>query len=235
MGLYPVGEIIDNYKEATFPHKKIYRGEFVTLSPVSPESDLDDLYDASHGNDEKLAIWTYVPLSGPFIDKDKMSDWLVWCKDHKDFIFFAVRDNKNKKAIGMVSYVSIVPDMCTIELGFIWYSPEFQRSNINTESIFLMLCDVFDNLGYRRVEWKCDSLNAKSRAAAMRLGFSYEGIFKKHRIVNNRNRDTAWYSMTDDEWPVIKNNLKKWLYDNKNYESLTELNNAKERIRKKAV
>ncbi len=235
MEKYPVGELLKNNREAKVPPKRIYQGQVVTMSPVSPEADLDDLYESSSGTDEKLAIWTYMPLSGPFSSKSEMYNWLFWCKDHEEFIFFTVRDSGSKQAIGMVSYVNVVPDMRTIELGFIWYSPDFQRSNVNTECIYLMLCEVFDNLGYRRVEWKCDSLNAKSRNAAMRLGFSYEGTFKKHRIVNSRNRDTAWYSITDDEWPVIKDNIERWLYNNEQYVSLADLNNAEQRIRKTAV
>ncbi len=231
MTKYPVGEKVENNQPSLIPAKKDYRGEYLTLSPCSPENDLDDLYQSSHGSEENLSVWTYMPLSGPFTQKEAMHHWLTWCKKHKEFIFFTVRDNETGKAIGMVSFVGIVPEMRRIEVGFIWYSPKYQKSKINTESIFLMLCEVFDNLNYRRVEWKCNSLNAKSRAAAKRLGFSFEGIFKKHMIVNERNRDTAWFSMTDDEWPQIKKNMEKWLYANEDYESLSILNNSQVRIR----
>ena len=117
--------------------------------------------------------------------------------------------------------------MQRLELGHIWYTPNFQQSNVNTETIYLMLCEAFDRHQYRRVEWKCDSLNTRSRAAALRLGFKFEGIFRKHMIVKNRNRDTAWFSMLDSEWSSTKKNMEKWLYKNPDRKfSLTDLNNC---------
>jgi RimJ/RimL family protein N-acetyltransferase len=126
----------------------------------------------------------------------------------------------------MVSFLNIVPDAYRLELGHIWYSPEAQRTKVNTETVYLMLCETFDRLKYRRVEWKCDALNERSRAAAERLGFKSEGIFRQHMIVKGRNRDTAWFSMLDREWPSIKKNMELWLYDNQEQKlSLRELNN----------
>ena len=127
----------------------------------------------------------------------------------------------------MVSFLNIVSDMRRLELGHLWYSPDSQRSNVNTEAIYLMLCEAFDRLKYRRVEWKCDSLNEKSRSAALRLGFKFEGTFRQHIIVKiRRNRDTAWYSMLDSEWTAIKKNMEMWLYQNPDRKlSLTAINN----------
>ena len=128
----------------------------------------------------------------------------------------------------MVSFLNIVSDMRRLELGHIWYSPDYQRSNVNTEAIYLMLCEAFDRLKYRRVEWKCDSLNERSRSAALRLGFKFEGIFRQHMIIKGRNRDTAWFSMLDSEWTAVKKNMEVWLYHNSDQRlSLTTLNNNK--------
>ncbi len=114
----------------------------------------------------------------------------------------------------MVSFLNIAPAMLHLELGNIWYSPAAQRTKINTESVYLMLCHSFEELGYRRVEWKCDALNERSRRAALRLGFEFEGIFRQHMVVKGRNRDTSWYAMLDRDWPAIKGNLETWLYQN---------------------
>ncbi len=122
----------------------------------------------------------------------------------------------------MTSFVNIVPDMQRLELGFIWYAPESQRSVVNTESIYLMLCEAFDRLKYRRVEWKCDSLNQPSRNAALRLGFCFEGIFRKHMIINGHNRDTAWFAMVDTDWTTDKPVVERWIYGSESYFSLRE-------------
>ncbi len=113
----------------------------------------------------------------------------------------------------MVSSLNVGADMRRLELGHIWYGPDAQRTRVNTECVYLMLCETFERLNYRRAEWKCDSLNERSRAAACRLGFKFEGVFRQHMIVKGRNRDTAWYAMMDEEWPLIKRNMEVWLYD----------------------
>ena len=113
--------------------------------------------------------------------------------------------------------------MRTLELGNIWYSTIVHHTKVNTEAVYLMLREIFDELNFRRVEWKCDALNARSRNAALRLGFSFAGIFRQHYIIKNRNRDTAWFSMIDKEWPVFKESIKKWLYTDQGYISLSEI------------
>ena len=123
----------------------------------------------------------------------------------------------------MVSFLNLAPDMRRLELGHIWYGPEAQKTKVNTEAVYLMLSEAFDRLRYRRVEWKCDSLNERSRSAADRLGFKFEGIFRCHLIVKGRNRDTAWYSLLDSEWSSVKKNLETWLYDSESV-SLRNLN-----------
>jgi RimJ/RimL family protein N-acetyltransferase len=118
----------------------------------------------------------------------------------------------------------MLPQMRCLELGNIWYSPIVHHTKINTETIYLMLSEAFDVLEYRRVEWKCDALNARSRAAALRLGFNFEGVFRQHYIIKRRNRDTAWFAMLDSDWPAVKSNMNRWLYSNEDSISLAEIN-----------
>ena len=126
--------------------------------------------------------------------------------------------------VGMMSILNVIEPMRTLELGNIWYSSIVHHTKVNTEVVYLLLSEIFDRLKYRRVEWKCDALNARSRAAALRLGFSFEGIFRQHFIVKNRNRDTAWFAMIDKDWSDIKINMEKWLYASESDSSLSGLN-----------
>ena len=222
-----VGNTVQPIASVDLPQRTDYVGKFITLSPVDPQADVAELYKCSHGSDVKKQIWTYMSY-GPFNSTHSMQEWLVECTRASDPLFFTVHHLESRQRIGMVSFLNIVSDMRRLELGHIWYSPESQRSNVNTEAMYLMLCEAFDRLKYRRVEWKCDSLNERSRAAAMRLGFKFEGIFRQHMIIKGRNRDTAWYSMLDSEWTAIKENMEMWLYQNLDRKlSLTALNNNK--------
>ena len=128
-----------------------------------------------------------------------------------DPLFHAVVDRNSGKAAGVASYLRIGPAVGVIETGHINYSPLLQRTPAATEAMYLMMRRVFDELGYRRYEWKCDSLNARSRRAAERLGFTYEGVFRQATLYKGRNRDTAWYSITDKEWPRLKYGFQAWL------------------------
>jgi len=141
-----------------------------------------------------------------------------------DPLYMTVRDAGDGKPLGMISFLNIQLDHRTIELGNIWYVPAAHRSVVNTETVYLLLKECFDELGYRRVEWKCDNLNERSMLAAERLGFTFEGTFRQHFIVKGRNRDTAWYAMLDSEWPRIKKNFEQFLYDSDCEKSLRELN-----------
>jgi len=224
MDKQPVGEMIADTRTRQLPGKAGFKGEFVELHQIDPVQHLDELFAASSGDSEKESVWTYMPRSGPFANPGDMQKWLSWCHEHPEYIFYAVYDKAQNKHIGMTSFVSIVPEMQRLEVGFIWYTPSVQRSKINTESIFLMLSEAFDRLKYRRVEWKCDALNQPSRNAALRLGFQFEGIFRQHMIVNGKNRDTAWFGMTDVDWPEKRERLKSWLYNSEGYFSLTKAN-----------
>ena len=221
----PVGNIVQLVDSVDLPQRTDYTGKFIALSPINPQADVAELYECSHGSDTQEQIWTYMSY-GPFANRRSMQMWLEEGAGSDDPLFFSVHHLESKQRVGMVSFLNIVSDMRRLELGHIWYSPSSQRSNVNTESMYLMLCEAFDRLKYRRVEWKCDSLNERSRSAALRLGFKFEGIFRQHMIIKGRNRDTAWYSMLDSEWTAIKKNMEMWLYQNPDGKlSLTALNN----------
>lgn len=207
----PVGEPVAPPDRLQTPQKKEYRGQFVTLSPVNPELDVQELYECSHGDEGAESLWTYMGY-GPFRDIPAMAEWLQAGAKSSDPLFFTVCMNGPGRRVGMVSFLNIVPDMQRLELGHIWYAPAAQRTKVNTEAVYLMLCESFDRLRQRRVEWKCDALNERSRAAAIRLGFKFEGIFRQHMVVKGRNRDTAWFSLLDREWPAVKKNMETWLY-----------------------
>ena len=161
---------------------------------------------------------------GPFSKKDEMLDWLKGCKASTNMLFFTVISKELNQRVGMMSILNVIQQMKTLELGNIWYSSIVHHTKVNTEVVYLMLKETFDRLNYRRVEWKCDTLNARSRAAALRLGFSFEGIFRQHYIIKNRNRDTAWFAMIDKDWSNIKANMEKWLYNGESDISLSTLN-----------
>jgi RimJ/RimL family protein N-acetyltransferase len=219
----PIGKVVEDIGPLQTPAKREYSGDFVTLQPVEPERDVDELFLNSHGSDVKERIWTYMAY-GPFSTKDDMLDWLMGCKASTNMSFFTVMSKEISQRVGMMSILNVIEPMRTLELGNIWYSSIVHHTKVNTEVVYLMLREIFDELNYRRVEWKCDAFNTRSRAAALRLGFSFEGIFRQHYIIKNRNRDTAWFSMIDKDWPDIKTNMGKWLYSDESDISLSAIN-----------
>ncbi|CAB1080218.1 Acetyltransferase, GNAT family [Olavius algarvensis Delta 1 endosymbiont] len=219
----PLGELLENRDPTQPPAAKLYQGRYVELRPVDPQNDVADLYENSHGSAAQNRVWTYMPY-GPFANEAAMQQWLNNCKTSQDPLFLAVKSIEHSRYVGVVSFLKIIPTMRCLELGNIWYSPLVHHTKVNTETIYLMLSEAFDGLNYRRVEWKCDALNARSRAAALRLGFSFEGIFRQHYIIKRRNRDTAWFAMLDADWPRVKINMQRWLYAEENNISLAELN-----------
>jgi RimJ/RimL family protein N-acetyltransferase len=220
----PVGEPVGT-TPARRPARVPLEGRFVTLVPVDPEVHGLGLFTSAHdGSDEATRMWTYLPY-GPWPDETSMRAWLDRLPASDDPLFFAVIDRPTGDPVGIVTFMSIDLAMRHLELGNIWHSPRTQRTRANTESVYLMLREAFDELGNRRVEWKCDALNARSRVAAERLGFAFEGVFRQHMIINGRNRDTAWYSMLDHEWPPIRANFERWLAEDPP-PSLRELNAA---------
>jgi len=218
----PLGDPVDP-APAVAPAANPMLGTWVSLVPVDPAGHASDLFAASHGSPERDGVWTYMAY-GPFPDEAAMATWLTDCVASNDPRFFTVLDRRSGIPVGVVSYLNADTAMCHVELGHIWYGPSAQRTRVNTETIHLLLARAFDELGNRRVEWKCDALNERSRVAALRLGFSFEGVFRQHMIVKGRNRDTAWFSMLDREWPVRKANLERWLEAEPGSVSLRELN-----------
>jgi RimJ/RimL family protein N-acetyltransferase len=182
-------------------------GETVRLEPVDPRRHAEQLFQASAGADE---LWDYMSY-GPFESQAVFTGWVGERAVSKDPIFYAVVDRAAEVARGMTSFLRIEPDHRVIEIGHIWFAPMLQRTRQATEAIYLMARHAFDDLGYRRLEWKCNSLNAASRRAAERFGFTFEGIFRQHMIVKGQNRDTAWFSIIDGEWPRVRAAFEEWL------------------------
>ena len=204
----PVGETVE-IRAADPPSTAPMEGRFVRLVPVE-SGHATALFEASQGDETTEAMWTYMPY-GPFADEAQMRSWLEGIAGSDDPRFFTVIDLATGDPVGVVSYLNIVAPDRRIELGHIWYVPAAQGGRANTETAYLLMRRAFDELGYRRVEWKCDALNARSRAAAERLGFTFEGVFRQHMIVKGRNRDTAWFSITDTEWPARRAAIETWL------------------------
>jgi len=191
------------------PARTAIDGDLVRLEVLDPERHAASLFTSSHvpGGED---LWQHLPY-GPFAGHAEFTAWLEQRAASADPLFFAVIDWESMRALGMASYLRIEPAHGVIEIGHIWFAPELQRTRQATEAIFLLARTAFDDLGYRRLEWKCDSLNLASRRAAERFGFTYEGTFRQHMIVKGRNRDTAWFSITDGEWPSRRAAFEAWL------------------------
>jgi RimJ/RimL family protein N-acetyltransferase len=196
---------------ARWPARAPIEGTWAGLEPVDPEAHAAALYAASHREKrEAETLWRYMPY-GPFASEAAFRNFLGDCATGADPIFYAIEDHDSGRVVGMASFLNIHPKNGSIEIGHIWFGPEVQRSRITTEALYLMMRHAMDDLGYRRLEWKCNALNEPSRAAARRLGFRFEGIFYKHLVVKGLNRDTAWYSILDDEWPPVREIFETWL------------------------
>jgi len=192
------------------PESRRLAGQYVVLEPLDPLVHAESLYAASHESVEAKAVWDFLP-DGPFRDFPAFQAWISEFAAAPDRIGFAIHDNKTNRASGMAAYLGIRPLHGSIEMGYIWFAPYLQRTPQSTEAHFLMLRYAFDELKYRRMEWKCNALNQKSRTAALRLGFEFEGIFYQDLVVKGHNRDTAWYSILDAEWPRLRNAFETWL------------------------
>lgn len=203
------------------PQWRAFEGRFVSLLPLDVERDAAQLFAVSHGTPEIENLWRYLPC-GPFESVETYRSWLEKTASDIDPLFFTV--HQQEQPVGVISILSIEPADGRAELGHIWYSPKVQRTKVNTESVYLLLCHLFDDLKYRRAEWKCNNRNEASKRAAQRLGFQYEGLFRQHRIIKGENRDTAWFSMLDSEWPQRKGNFERWLYEDDSV-ALSQLNN----------
>ena len=194
------------------PQRAPLTGRFVRLEPLDPAAHADELYDASHRDAEARKIWDFLP-DGPWPDQPQFERWLRESAGLVERVVLTIRSAETGKACGMAQYLDVQPNSGVIEIGYIWFAPAVQRTRATTEALFLLLAHAIDDLGYRRMQWRCNSRNERSRAAARRLGFRFEGIFYNHMIVKGRNRDTAWYSILDHEWPEVRDNITAWLAD----------------------
>ncbi len=213
------GEPVASPPPALVPSRIPLPGRLVTLEPQNAELHAEELYAAGHSCDEGLRIWDYMTY-GPWPDVSSYKATLRAQSSSFDTVFFTLRSNQTGRACGQASFLDISPQNGVIEIGHIWFGPELQRTAGGTEALYLMLSYAMDELGYRRMQWRCNALNQRSRKAARRLGFRFEGIFYNHLIFKGKNRDTAWYSILDDEWPEVKQKIEAWLNaDNFNEDS----------------
>lgn len=208
----PIGRSVPDWKGARPPAREAIAGQYCRLEPLT-ERHAPGLWDAyAHAPDHRN--WTYL-YDGPFASPNEFASWVARASVLSDQLFFAVMIPAGAVAaaelpVGVASYLRIAPDAGSIEVGSINFSPLLQRTRAATEAMYLMMRRAFE-LGYRRYEWKCDALNAPSRAAAERLGFTYEGLFRQAAVYKGRNRDTAWYAIVDTEWPALKIAFEHWL------------------------
>ncbi|HUA03039.1 MAG TPA: GNAT family protein [Solirubrobacteraceae bacterium] len=205
----PIGPDVD-WRPAARPARSELAGAHVRLRPLDADRDVEALYAESHPPAGDPAMWTYLP-NGPYADVASMRDGLRLAEESDDPLFYAIVPIPGERPAGVASYLRITPDHGVIEIGHIWFGATLARTTAATEAIFLLAAHAFDDLGYRRLEWKCDALNAPSRRAAERFGFRFEGVFRHHMVVKGRNRDTAWFAITDDEWPPISAGFREWL------------------------
>jgi RimJ/RimL family protein N-acetyltransferase len=204
----PIGALVEA-RPGVRPQRVTMTGRHVTLVPLDAERHADALFAAANGGD-KDRLWSYM-FDGPYADPATFKDVLRARAKSEDPLFFTVLDNASGRPVGYQTFLRIEPTHRVIEIGNILYTPALQRTIGATEAQYLFATYAFDTLGYRRYEWKCNALNAPSRRAALRLGFTFEGVFRQHMIVKGRNRDTAWFSMLDSEWPQRRAAFERWL------------------------
>ena len=204
-----MGEPLPDWTRRPRPSRTPIAGRFCRLEPLEAGRHAEALYE-THALDAEGRNWTYLPY-GPFVSCELLAAWITSVEESEDPMFFAIIDLATKRAVGWASYLRINPEMGSIEVGHLAYSPTLQRTAAATEAMYLMMRRAFDELAYRRYEWKCNSLNAPSWNAAERLGFRHEGIFRQAWVQKGRNRDQAWFSIIDREWPAIRAALERWL------------------------
>jgi len=204
------GEVVQTPPLALVPTRGGLTGNHVCLEPQNALDHADELFAASHASEQALRIWDYLAY-GPWESVDSYKETLRAQSASFDPIFYTIKSLRTGKACGQASFLDINAQNGVTEIGHIWFAPELQQTPGGTEALYLMLCHAMDDLKYRRMQWRCNSLNEKSRQAARRLGFRFEGIFYNHLIFKGKNRDTAWYSILDDEWPEVRDIIAAWL------------------------
>jgi RimJ/RimL family protein N-acetyltransferase len=205
----PVGSVLD-WRPARRPTRSALEGRYVRLRPLDADADAEALYAESHAPANNPGMWTYL-FGGPYPDVAALRDALSADERSEDHVTFTLLSLPDQRPAGVASYARIKPEHGVIEIGGIWFGSSLRRSTASSEAIYLLARHAFDELGYRRLEWKCDALNQASRLAAERFGFRFEGVFRRHMVIKGRSRDTAWYAITDDEWPAIRNAFETWL------------------------
>lgn len=203
----PVGPAVPGWTTRPRPARATIAGRWARVEPLDPARHGPEIHAANAA--DPGAMWTWLPY-GPFPSLAAWEAWAVPFAATEDPLAFAIVDAATGRAGGVATLMSIVPEHGTIEIGNIALAPVLRRTRVATEGL-LVLADAAFRLGYRRLEWKCDSRNAPSRAAALRLGFRYEGTFRSHRVVKGHNRDTSWYAITDAEWPALAAAHARWL------------------------
>lgn len=203
-----VGPIVVSLPPGTLPDLRPIPGRWIRLDPIQVERHAKPLYASIAGADSDL--WSYMAY-GPFASEEIFTTWLREKQAARDPWFYAFVNRSSGEALGMGAFMRADAANGSIEIGNIWLSPALQRTREGTEAIYLMMRHCFDDLGVRRLEWKCDALNAPSCRSAARYGFTFEGIFRQHFIIKGRNRDTAWFSMIDTEWPAVRKGFEAWL------------------------
>jgi RimJ/RimL family protein N-acetyltransferase len=206
----PIGFPLPNWTKRSLPPRTPMIGRYCRLEPLDADRHGKQLY-AAHGEEADESNWTYLSVDAPA----SFAEYYAWLKEvssHEDPFFHAIVNAESGAALGVAAFMRIEPTIGVIEVGNINFSSRLKRTRAATEAIYLTMKRVFDELGYRRYEWKCDSLNAPSRAAADRYGFCFEGLFRQALVYKGRNRDTAWYSIIDREWPAIKAAFEHWLH-----------------------
>ena len=206
---HPIGFPLPEWTPRSLPPRTTIPGRYCHIELLNPEKHGDALY-AADMMDPDGANWTYLFQDLP-TDRSAYQEYLQTIAASNDPLFHAIVDARTGEAVGMAALMRIDVKNGAIEVGNIRYSPRLQRTPAATEAMFLLMKRVFDELGYRRYEWKCDSLNAPSKSAARRLGFVYEGKFRQAGVYKQRNRDTSWFAMIDSEWPALKAAYGAWL------------------------
>lgn len=199
---------LSHWQPRPTPDQRVLQGRFVHLEALAASRHGDDLWRALQGPDP--ALWDYLPY-GPFSERTRFDAWLTGNTERRDPLFYAVIDQASGHALGLFSYLNIAAQDGCIEIGHVAFGASMQRTAGATEAVYLLAHHAFDDLGYRRLEWKCNAANTRSMRAAERFGFTYEGLFRQHRVIKGKNRDTAWFSIIDGEWPRCREAFQRWL------------------------
>lgn len=205
----PIGEPLPDWAARPLPPRNPMVGRYGQVEPLEAARHAAELF-AANAADREGRNWTYLPI-GPFAEESAYRAWLETAAGGSDPFFHAILDGESGRAVGVASYLRLQPEVGVIEVGHINFAPALQRSRLASEAMYLMMRRAFEELGYRRYEWKCDALNAPSCRAAERLGFLYEGTFRQATVYKQRNRDTAWFAIIDRDWPAVKAGFEAWL------------------------